>query len=101
MMIRACLLGMMAAATLTAAALAQAPAPGTPSAARPASPNAAPRAAAPGQAQPAPRVPRSFEVCTREAMARRYRGAERRHFVSRCQLGYGRRLFRRRGPATT
>ena len=43
-----------------------------------------------------PRGPRLFERCNREAVARRYRGAERRHFVRRCQLGYGRRLFRRR-----
>lgn len=42
------------------------------------------------------RGPKLFERCTREAVARRYRGAERRHFVRRCQLGYGRRLFRRR-----
>lgn len=42
------------------------------------------------------RGPRLFERCTREAIQRRYRGAERRHFVRRCQLGYGRRLFRRR-----
>lgn len=43
-----------------------------------------------------PRNQRSFRRCNVEAMNRRYRGAERRHFVARCKLGYGRRLFRRR-----
>lgn len=40
---------------------------------------------------------RSFEFCNKDAQVRRLRGPERRHFVSRCQLGYGRPLFRRRG----
>ena len=38
---------------------------------------------------------RSFKRCNEEALTRKYRGAERRHFVARCRLGYGRRLFRR------
>lgn len=38
---------------------------------------------------------RSFKRCNEEALMRKYRGAERRHFVARCRLGYGRRLFRR------
>lgn len=57
-----------------------------------------PQAGAPGGAAPAPRRPRPYDQCIREAQTRKYRGAERRHFVFRCQLGYGRRLFRRRGP---
>lgn len=47
--------------------------------------------------QVAPRGQRSFKRCNDEALKRRYRGAERRHFVARCRLGYGMRLFRRRG----
>ena len=49
-------------------------------------------------AAPAPVRRRSYDQCNREAQGRRLRGSERRHFVSRCQLGYGRPLFRRRGP---
>ena len=93
-------------------ALAQAPAPATssPATRNPALPPTQRAPAAPSTVRPgappnvttnppaaAPRVARSYQVCTREAQARRYRGAERRHFVSRCQLGYGFRLFRRRG----
>jgi hypothetical protein len=65
-----------------------------------AAPQAAP-AAAPGQpgqpAAAAPRRPRSYEQCRQIAFQRHYRGAERRHYMTRCQLGYGRPLFRRRG----
>ena len=46
--------------------------------------------------QVVPRGPNLRLRCNREALNRKYRGAERRHFVRRCVLGYGRRLFRRR-----
>lgn len=42
------------------------------------------------------RPARTYAQCNRVAQQRRLRGAERRHFVFRCQLGYGRALFRRR-----
>ncbi|TDR94336.1 PsiF family protein [Enterovirga rhinocerotis] len=42
-----------------------------------------------------PKGQRTFKRCNREAMARKLRGADRRHFVKRCRLGYGHRLFRR------
>lgn len=63
----------------------------------------APFTSTPAATTPRPGVPagvtrrRSYDFCNRDAQARRLRGAERRHFVSRCQLGYGRPLFRRRG----
>ncbi|MDB5591349.1 PsiF family protein, partial [Enterovirga sp.] len=54
----------------------------------------------PPAAQAVPRGQRTFARCNAEAVKRRLRGAERRHFVQRCRLGYGLRLFRRgRGPA--
>lgn len=65
------------------------------------SPRVGPAPAGPGpQAAPgaaAPRRPRSYEQCRQIAFQRHYRGAERRHYMTRCQLGYGRPLFRRRG----
>lgn len=48
-----------------------------------------------------PRRPRTFSQCNQEALRRGMRGAERRHWIQRCELGYGRPLFRRRGPAVT
>ena len=42
-----------------------------------------------------PKGQRTFKRCNREALARKLRGADRRHFVKRCRLGYGYRLFRR------
>ena len=43
-----------------------------------------------------PRGQRSFARCNADALKRKLGGAERRHFVARCRLGYGHRLFRRR-----
>ncbi len=48
-----------------------------------------------------PRRPRTFVQCNQEALRRGMRGAERRHWIQRCELGYGRPLFRRRGPTVT
>lgn len=48
-----------------------------------------------------PRRPRTFAQCNQEALRRGMRGAERRHWIQRCELGYGRPLFRRRGPVVT
>lgn len=75
--------------------------PASPASAAGAAATAVPARAAVPPAVTGPRRPRSYEQCTREAFNRKYRGAERRHFVFRCQLGYGRRLFRRRGPTQT
>ncbi|WP_375460777.1 hypothetical protein [uncultured Enterovirga sp.] len=54
------------------------------------------RAPLPPASQAVPRGARTFARCNAEALKRRLRGAERRHFVQRCRLGYGQRLFRRR-----
>lgn len=69
-----------------------------------AAPETQPAAAATTVRQPLPpasqavqRGQRSFKRCNEEALKRKLSGAERRHFVTRCRLGYGRRLFRRRG----
>lgn len=93
-----------------AAATAQAPTTATPRSpvptTAPGPSRAAPYTATPTANTPRAAVPagvqrrRSFDFCNRDAQARRLRGAERRHFVSRCQLGYGRPLFRRRGPVS-
>ena len=93
------------------------PAPAQPPAAPPAAAQPAPRPAAPPRAAPVrtvppgtvpqgvapqsvvnPRRPRTFAQCNQEALRRGMRGAERRHWIQRCELGYGRPLFRRRGP---
>lgn len=73
-----------------------------------AAPDAQPAAAAATIRQPLPpaaqavqRGQRSFKRCNEEALKRKLSGAERRHFVTRCRLGYGRRLFRRRGAPPT
>jgi hypothetical protein len=91
---------------MSAAAAAPSPADGTEpvttGSPRVAPPPAAP-VAQPGPGQPpqpgatAPRRPRSYEQCRQIAFQRHLRGAERRHYLTRCQLGYGRPLFRRRG----
>lgn len=63
-------------------------------------PRAAPiRGVPPGVVNP--RRPRTFVQCNQEALRRGMRGAERRHWIQRCELGYGRPLFRRRGPTVT
>lgn len=54
------------------------------------------RAPLPPASQAVPRGARTFARCNAEALKRRLRGAERRHFVQRCRLGFGMRLFRRR-----
>lgn len=72
--------------------------PGQPA---PGAPGAQPAPGQPGlPGQPGavvPRRPRPFEQCRQIAFQRHLRGAERRHYLTRCQLGYGRPLFRRRG----
>jgi hypothetical protein len=70
-------------------------APAGPGAHPPAPPAAQPPAPAPTAG---PRRPRPYAQCKATAIQRRMRGAERRHYITRCQLGYGRPLFRRRGP---
>jgi hypothetical protein len=109
-MIRTASFALAALLATAAAAAAQAPTTTTPRG--PATTTApGPSRAAPYTSTPAATAPRaggqtgaprrrSFEACNRDALARRLRGAERRHFVSRCQLGYGRPLFRRRGPVS-